>query len=37
VHDLPYRRDFPRREHAKDTLADNGHYQSRARHAVTQT
>jgi NADH dehydrogenase len=37
VHDLPYRRDFPRREHAKDTLVDNGHYQSSAREAVTQT
>jgi len=37
VHDLPYRRDFPRREHAKDTLVDNEQYQSSARQAVTQT
>jgi len=34
VHDLPYRRDFPRREHAKDTVGDNGQYQANALQAV---
>jgi NADH dehydrogenase len=34
VHDLPYRRDFPRREHAKDTVGDNGRYQASALQAA---
>jgi NADH dehydrogenase len=34
VHDLPYRRDFLRREHAKDTVGDNGQYQLSARQAL---
>jgi hypothetical protein len=34
VHDRPYRRDFPWREHAKDTVGDSSQYQSSARQAV---
>ena len=34
VHDLPHRRDFPRREHAKDTVGDNGRYQASALQAA---
>jgi len=34
VHDLPYRRDLPRREQVKDTVGENGQYQSSARQAV---
>lgn len=29
VHEFPYRRDFPRREHAKDTVGGNGQCQGR--------
>jgi NADH dehydrogenase len=34
VHDLPYRRDFPRPEHAKDTVGNNGQYELSAPQAV---
>jgi len=34
VHDLPYRRDFPRQEHAKVTVGDNGQYKLSGRKAI---
>jgi NADH:ubiquinone reductase (H+-translocating) len=34
VHDLPYHRDFPRPEHAKDTAGNNGQYELSARPAL---
>jgi len=34
VHNLPYHRDFPRPERAKDIAGDDGQYQSSAREAV---
>lgn len=34
VHDLPYRRDFPRQEHAEVTVGDNGQYKLSGRKAI---
>jgi NADH dehydrogenase len=34
IHDLPYRRDFPRREHARDSVGNNGQYPAAKKQAT---
>ena len=37
IHDLPYRRDFPRPEHARDTIGNNSQYPAAKKQAAART